>query len=262
MVHPIEHITERLPTRVTGSGYRLNTYHHNEVANEISFPIACSHSISSSKIDESVDSDTESFQVPDLPDEIVLTRAQIPDVAKRNSNDMKGTVDLMKEAELSAHGVLINSFDEMESTWKKRNSNDMKGTVDLIKEAELSALGVLINSFDKMESKYADVYRKLVKKVWCVGPISLCDKDLSDKIDRGHKASIDEHYCLKWLDSMKPGSPLSDIMSLIDRTRFGVRSVELPLCLHNKKRRSLKKMKKWLADENFEVRIVGRGLMI
>ncbi|KAF5954058.1 hypothetical protein HYC85_006914 [Camellia sinensis] len=36
MVHPIEHITERLPTRVTSSGYRLNTYHHNKVANEIS----------------------------------------------------------------------------------------------------------------------------------------------------------------------------------------------------------------------------------
>ncbi|GMP50185.1 hypothetical protein CsSME_00016905 [Camellia sinensis var. sinensis] len=132
--------------------------------------------------------------------------AQIPDVAKRNSNDMKGTMDLMKEAELSAHGVLINSFDEMELTWQKRNSNDMKGTVDLIKEAELSALGVMINSFDKMESKYADLYRKLVKKVWCVEPISLCDKGLSDKIDRGHKASIDEHYCLKWLDSMKLGS--------------------------------------------------------
>ena len=26
MVYPVEHITERLPTRITSSGYRLNTY--------------------------------------------------------------------------------------------------------------------------------------------------------------------------------------------------------------------------------------------
>ncbi|KAI7992852.1 hypothetical protein LOK49_LG12G03076 [Camellia lanceoleosa] len=37
MAYSIEHITnpKRLPTRVTGSGHRLNK-HHNEVANEIS----------------------------------------------------------------------------------------------------------------------------------------------------------------------------------------------------------------------------------
>ena len=38
-VHLTEHITYRLPTRVIGFGYRLSTYHHNDVANEISYNI-------------------------------------------------------------------------------------------------------------------------------------------------------------------------------------------------------------------------------
>ena len=39
MVYPIEQNIYHLPTRVIGSGHRLNTYHHNEVANEISYHI-------------------------------------------------------------------------------------------------------------------------------------------------------------------------------------------------------------------------------
>ena len=39
MVYPTEQNIYHLPTRVIGSGHRLNTYHHNEVANEISYHI-------------------------------------------------------------------------------------------------------------------------------------------------------------------------------------------------------------------------------
>ena len=41
-----------------------------------------------------------------------------------------------------------------------------------------------------------------------IGPVSLCNRDVEDKAQRGKKAFIDEHECLKWLNSKKPNSVL------------------------------------------------------
>jgi hypothetical protein len=53
---------------------------------------------------------------------------------------------------------------------------------------------------------YANFFKELGRKAWHIGPISLCNKEFEDKAQRGKKALIDEHECLKWLDSKKPNS--------------------------------------------------------
>ncbi|KAL3754033.1 hypothetical protein ACJRO7_001299 [Eucalyptus globulus] len=54
---------------------------------------------------------------------------------------------------------------------------------------------------------YVQEYRKTKgNKVWCVGPVSLCNTGDSDKAHRGNKSTINEGRCLKWLDSWSPSS--------------------------------------------------------
>ncbi|KAF5940629.1 hypothetical protein HYC85_021796 [Camellia sinensis] len=72
--------------------------------------------------------------------------------------------------------------------------------------AELLAQGVLVNSFEDLEMSYVQEYKKVTTNTWCIGPVSLTNKELLNKFDRSYKTSINEHHCLKWLDLMKPSS--------------------------------------------------------
>ncbi|KAK3445469.1 hypothetical protein EUGRSUZ_A01609 [Eucalyptus grandis] len=57
------------------------------------------------------------------------------------------------------------------------------------------------------KASYGWEYRKTKgNKVWCVGPVSLCNTGDSDKAHRGNKSTINEGRCLKWLDSWSPSS--------------------------------------------------------
>ncbi|RVW47928.1 UDP-glycosyltransferase 73C4 [Vitis vinifera] len=76
-----------------------------------------------------------------------------------------------------------------------------------MREAESTAYGVVVNTFNELEHGCVEEYAKAIKKkVWSLGPVSLSNKHNLDKFERGNKASIDEKQCLGWLDSMKPGS--------------------------------------------------------
>uniref|UniRef100_A0A5B7BYD4 Putative abscisate beta-glucosyltransferase n=1 Tax=Davidia involucrata TaxID=16924 RepID=A0A5B7BYD4_DAVIN len=75
--------------------------------------------------------------------------------------------------------------------------------------AEQNSYGQVVNSFYELEPAYVDYYRKeMGKKAWLIGPVSLCNRNVEDKAERGQKAAIDEHSCLNWLDSKKPNSVL------------------------------------------------------
>ncbi|XP_057546337.1 scopoletin glucosyltransferase-like [Amaranthus tricolor] len=115
-----------------------------------------------------VSTDMEPFILPLLPHEIELTRSQLaPDLWKYK-----------------------------ESEYKKRNF--------AIKESELKCFGVIVNSFYELEPEYADFYRqKLGRRAWHIGPVSLYNRNIEEKIQRGKQVSIDEHECLKWLNSKK-----------------------------------------------------------
>ncbi|KAE9447179.1 hypothetical protein C3L33_20932, partial [Rhododendron williamsianum] len=116
-----------------------------------------------------VSSDDEPFLVPDLPHQISLTKMQLSPEEQ----------------------------DESESDFAKLRIR--------MKESELSSYGVIVNSFYKLETEYADYYKNVLKRrAWHIGPVSLCNREIEDKA--GKEASIDEHECLKWLDSKKPNS--------------------------------------------------------
>ena len=138
-------------------------------------------------------------------------------------------------------------------------------------EAEVASYGIIMNTFEELEPWYIKEYKKArMDKVWCVGPVSLCNKNDLDKAQRGNKASIDEHQCLKWLDSREPNSVvyacLGSLCNLISS-----QLIELGLALEASKRPfiwvikggdKLQELENWMAEDQFEERIKGRGLII
>ncbi|KAL4591655.1 hypothetical protein LXL04_004625 [Taraxacum kok-saghyz] len=117
---------------------------------------------------KNVSSDSEHFIVPHLPHEIKLTRKQLPDW---QADAFKGFVK-----------VLIESM-----------------------EADAKSYGMIFNSFYELEPEYVHHYREVMnRKGWHIGPVSLCNTE--DKWERGKKPVIDEHECLKWMESKAPDS--------------------------------------------------------
>ncbi|KAL9686389.1 hypothetical protein QQ045_023847 [Rhodiola kirilowii] len=126
-----------------------------------------SHHIKVSKILDGVSN--EWFEIPGMPDRIRFTRGQV----NGNATSNKGALE-----------------------WEKSIDEDEKG-----------AYGVLLNTFEDLEKIYIKNYEKVKeKKVWCVGPVSRCNEQYSDKVTRGNTASFDVNECLKWLDDKEPGS--------------------------------------------------------
>ncbi|KAJ0087987.1 hypothetical protein Patl1_32264 [Pistacia atlantica] len=128
------------------------------------FAFICSHKVMLSRIHEKV-SDSEYFVVPGLPDRIELTKAQLPSTINQSSTTFRDRHEEIKAADETSYGLVFNSFQELEDT-------------------------------------YVEECRKLQgDKIWCIGPVSLCNKENIDKGQRGNKTSIDEEQCLKWLNS-------------------------------------------------------------
>uniref|UniRef100_A0A5B6ZJ11 Glycosyltransferase n=1 Tax=Davidia involucrata TaxID=16924 RepID=A0A5B6ZJ11_DAVIN len=137
------------------------------------FALCASESVRLYKPQKSLSSDSEPFIVPNLPHDVKLTRMQLGD-HEREDSDTDHFGKLLTQA----------------------------------KESELTSYGVIVNSFYELEPAYADHYRKVLgRKAWHVGPVSLCTStEVEDKAHRGKEASIDKHECLEWLDSKKPNS--------------------------------------------------------
>ncbi|KAK6126260.1 hypothetical protein DH2020_040005 [Rehmannia glutinosa] len=88
----------------------------------------------------------------------------------------------------------------------KTAKNGFEDIIDQIKQAQDSAQGTLVNSFQELEPWYLENYRREKGKVYCIGPVSICNKAIPDRFNRGNQAEIDEHYCQTWLNSMRPKS--------------------------------------------------------
>ncbi|WRX24613.1 UDP-glucuronosyl/UDP-glucosyltransferase - like 10 [Theobroma cacao] len=187
-----------------------------------------------SKVHETM-SKFESFLVPGLPHRIELTKAKLPENLNPGSNDLTNMRSNIRAVELIADGIVVNTFEELESEYVKEYKS-VKGD-----------------------------------NVWCIGPLSACNKLNSDKAERGQKASIDDNQCLKpWLDSKKPGSVIYACLgSISGLTTWQL--VELGLGLEASNQafiwviRGGKKsegLEKWIAEEGFEERVKDRGLII
>lgn len=197
------------------------------------FTQICTHSLQVSKVYENF-SAPESFVVPGLPDRVEFTRAQLP-------------------AEFNP-----SSFHD-------------KGVHEKVRKAELEAYGVVINSFEELEQNYADEYNKLKGgKVWCIGPLSLCNKEDSEKAQRGSKATTEESELLKWLDSWEPGSVVYACLGSVSRV-VPAQLIELALGLEASNRPfiwvmragdRIKEVEEWMVEVGFEERTKGRALLI
>ncbi|KAI3880058.1 hypothetical protein MKX03_003879 [Papaver bracteatum] len=198
------------------------------------FSLLCCHNILEYKVADSITSESESFVVPGLPDRIEITKAMLPGNLPQSSGDLKNIRDQINAAELTAHGVVVNSFNEL-------------------------------------EPKYVEEYLKAkFGKVWCIGPVSLCNKETLDKAERGNKASVDKSQCLKWLDLKEPGSVLYVCLGSLCRLATS-EMIELGLGLEASKHPFIwvirggdkyPDLEKWLLEEKFEQRNKDRGLVI
>ncbi|CAK8543935.1 unnamed protein product [Lathyrus sativus] len=200
------------------------------------FSCFCLHlafKVHSSKILESVNSNTEYFIVPGIPHKIQANKEQVPG-------------SIMEE--------------------------NLKETSLKMREAEMKSYGVIVNSFEELEKEYVNDYKKVKNgKVWCVGPVSLCNKDGLDKAERGNIASISEHNCLKFLDLHKPksvvyvclGSLCNLVSSQLIELALGLEETKMPFIwvIRNGVDKT-EAMEKWISDEDFEERNKGKGLII
>ncbi|CAN4099906.1 unnamed protein product [Withania somnifera] len=196
------------------------------------FSLLCLHNLRDRKLLESISSDTEYFSVPGLPDKVEVTKAQVKSMVDPSNTEWTEFANQMEEAEDQAYGIVVNSFEELEPEY-----------VQGVKKAK-------------------------GKKVWTIGPVSLCNKEKLDKVERGNKASIDEHHCLKWLDSREPESVLFVCLGSLSRLPTS-QMIQLALGLESSKRPFLwvvrhisDEFRKWLNEENFEERVEKQGILI
>ncbi|XP_019165287.1 PREDICTED: scopoletin glucosyltransferase-like [Ipomoea nil] len=178
-----------------------------------------------------VSSDSELFTIPNLPHELKLTRLQ---------------VSPMERSELET------PFTE----FLKR-----------VSESEDTSYGVIFNSFYELEPDFVEHYKNVLgRRAWSVGPLSLYNRDVEDKAERGKKSAIDEHECLKWLDSKNPhsvvyicfGSVANFAPSQLHEMAMGIEASGLDFVwvIRNKREEE-----KWM-PEGFEERTKGKGLII
>ncbi|GMN39272.1 hypothetical protein TIFTF001_008502 [Ficus carica] len=195
------------------------------------FVLLCLHNIHAAKVLENISSETESFVVPDLPYRIEVTKAQLP-------------------------GALT-------SNWTRFREQSM--------EAEMGSYGVIMNTFEELEPEFVKAYKKARKdKVWYIGPASLCNKDHLDKAQRGKMSVIEDHECLKWLDSWEPSSVVYACLgSLCNLTApqlielgLGLEASNKPFIWVIRGGSRLEELEKWIMEDGFEERTKGRGLLI
>ncbi|KAL7137494.1 hypothetical protein ABFS83_10G096100 [Erythranthe nasuta] len=197
------------------------------------FSLLCSHNVRASQILDSVESDTDYFEVPNLPDRIMLRKSWVGNSMAKKSAAMKETTDQILAAEKTSYGVVVNSFEDLEPEYVKGYSK-AKG-----------------------------------EKVWCIGPVSLCNKDSLDLSERGNTSSINEQECLKWLDSHEPKSVIYASLGSLARLTTEQKA-ELALGLEASNRPfvwalgggKLEAFEEWISENGFEERTKDRGLLV
>ncbi|KAG5051393.1 hypothetical protein AAZX31_02G099000 [Glycine max] len=191
------------------------------------FPTCVSACVRTYKPQDNVSSWSEPFAVPELPGEITITKMQLPQTPKHDEVFTK-LLDEVNASELKSHGVIANSFYELEPV-------------------------------------YADFYRKeLGRRAWHLGPVCLSNRDAEEKACRGREAAIDEHECLKWLDSKEPNSVV--YLCFGSMTAFSdaqLKEIALGLEASGQNfiwvvKKGLNEKLEWL-PEGFEERILGQG---
>jgi flavonol-3-O-L-rhamnoside-7-O-glucosyltransferase len=142
---------------------------------------------------------------------------------------------------------------------------------DMIREEESQARGVIVNTFQELESLYLDSFKNAIRKeVWALGPMGLYNRDMKKLNSRGNKASIDIDRCMLWLDGMRDGSVIylsfgslacSIPLQLIE-LGLGLEASEKPFIWVLKTGDRTSEFEQWMLQERFEERTKDRGVII
>ncbi|KAL7119014.1 hypothetical protein ACP275_02G036500 [Erythranthe tilingii] len=187
------------------------------------FPVCVYRSLMENKSHERVGSDFEEFVVTGLPDEVRLSRRQIPDQLKGDDNN--------------------------------NNDHPMADIFRKMLESESASFGVIVNSFYEMEPAYATYYKEIIgARAWHIGPVSL--------FNRINEDDISSHECLSWLNSKKPNTVLYvcfGSLAFLQTPQLH----EIAKGLENSGQEFIWVVREGVKlDEEFESRIEGRGLII
>ncbi|KAK3226657.1 hypothetical protein Dsin_006519 [Dipteronia sinensis] len=114
------------------------------------FSLLSSHNVMLYNAHNSVTSDSEPFLVPGLPQRIEVTKAQLPGTFVSLS-DLDDVRKKMREAESSAYGVVVNSFDELEHGCAVEYEKAIEKKVCLCRlvVAQLIELGLALEASNK-----------------------------------------------------------------------------------------------------------------
>ncbi|KAI3522884.1 hypothetical protein L1887_00936 [Cichorium endivia] len=200
------------------------------------FTQLATHNLCGSKVHERV-GDFDPFLLPGLPDSIIMTKSQLPG--------------------------LFNPG-------KSAKAKEMKSVREKVRAAEVGAYGIVINSFEELETRYIEEYRKVKQRVWCIGPFSQSNKNDLDKAQRGTNVSHTNHECIIWLDSQQPGSVVYACLGSLTRLTppqfielaLGLEESKFPFILVVKGGSRTEEIEKWLVEDGFEERVKGRGVLI
>ncbi|OMO89615.1 UDP-glucuronosyl/UDP-glucosyltransferase [Corchorus capsularis] len=197
------------------------------------FCLVCIYNLYLSKILDRIPSESQYFALPNMPHRVEFTKPQLPAIL--DDGEMKAFCKHTVETDLASYGVVVNTFEELEPEYVKQYSN---------------ARG---------------------NKVWCIGPVSLCNKDALDKAERGSsKALVDEHRCLRWLDSQETASviyaclgSLSNVIpSQLIELGLGLEASNQPFLWVMRGNGASEEVEKWILETGFEERTKGRGLVV
>ncbi|CAI0407576.1 unnamed protein product [Linum tenue] len=183
---------------------------------------------------DGLDSDSEPFLVPGMPDRIELTKSQLPLAMVGGAVDWAWYGERIAAAEAMSYGTIINSFQELEPEY-----------FALVKEA-------------------------LGGKAWCVGPVSSCNKDRLDRSQRGSPVVVDESVYSEWLDSQQPdsviyvcfGSICNIVTSQLIELALGLEASNHPFMWVVREGEASEDLLKWMEESGFEQRSKGRGFVI
>ncbi|KAL5546036.1 hypothetical protein UlMin_005723 [Ulmus minor] len=191
------------------------------------FSFSCSHNLETSRVHEGV-SGSESFVIPGLPHRVELTKAKLPEYLNPRTGDLAAVRNKLRADEVVADGILVNTFEELEEEYVKEYKR-VKGN-----------------------------------KVWCIGPVSSCNKLKFDLVERGEMASIDVNDCLKWLDLWEPSSVVFACLgSIVGLKPWQLKEIGLGLEASNKPFIwVIRGEQSEVLEEGFKERTKERGLVI
>ncbi|CAN1276107.1 UDP-glycosyltransferase 1 [Linum perenne] len=196
------------------------------------FCLACVRCVKlhAEEVDRIVSSDYDYFVLPGIPGGIRFTKIQLP---------LRATDKVVK---ISTYVMLQE-----------------------ISKADSDAYGVIVNSFEELEAEYLELFKESKQgKVWCVGPVSLTNRNDLDKLQRGNN-NVTSNYldeCFNWLENMDPGSVLYVCLGSICNLS-SLQLKELALGLEASSKPFIwADLYRWMEDDGFEGRVTGRGMLI